>query len=119
MCFYADGTAEFYESEIRRSRKPRRCDGCRGEIARGDLYRAGRGKYEGGWFTTQVCGACVLDQERIHEAEMEEGCHWNESWCPIEDVVESLPDYDLDRSSKEAGQDWLRSRRVERQHAQG
>jgi hypothetical protein len=119
MCFWNDEPAEFYESEIRRARKPRHCDGCRGEIARGDLYRAGRGKFEGSWYTFDVCGMCDRDRERIHEAELDEGCSWNESWCPIEEVVASLPDYDLDRSSKEAGQDWLRSRRIERQHAQG
>lgn len=118
MCFYSDDIAEFYESEIRRSRKPRRCDGCRCEIPRGDLYRAGRGKYEGDWFTTEVCGACVLDQERIHEAELQEGCHWNESWCPIEDVVSSLRDYDLQRSTRESGQEWLESERSKRPHAE-
>lgn len=119
MCFYDAESPEMYRSSIRKARKERRCDGCFKPILPGDLYVDGNGKFEGDFYTFQTCGVCEVDRNKIHEAELARGCSWNESWCPVDELAENLPEYGLQQSSKDAGQDWLQSRRVDRQHAHG
>lgn len=108
MCFYSDGDyPEFYTDAIRRARKDHRCAGCKSGIRPGELYRQESWKFDGAFFSTNVCGACELDRHRIHITELADGCHSSESWCPPEELTEYVSESGMERSSRESGQRWL------------
>jgi hypothetical protein len=112
MCFYQDESPEFYEQSIRKARREHRCEGCHKPIARGDLYVYGSGKYDGDFYDFKTCGVCELDRHRIHIMELSEGCRSAESWCPVDELGNTLPDYGIDFSSREHGQRWLSRQRA-------
>ncbi len=111
MCFYDTELPEMYRSSIRKARKQHRCDGCYKPILPGDLYVDGNCRFEGEFYAYQTCGVCEVDRDKIHEAEIDRGCRWNESWCPFEELASMLPEYGFKQSSKAAGQEWLLSRK--------
>lgn len=49
---------EFYNESIHRARKARTCEGCAKTIQAGELYTNQRGKYEGEFFTRDLCLDC-------------------------------------------------------------
>lgn len=108
MCFYYDETPEFYSDKICKAKRDHACDGCRNGIVKGEFYYRASGKYDGSFYTLHVCGACELDRHRIHIIELADGCDADDSWCPPDQLGETLPEYGMDRSSREDGQRWFR-----------
>lgn len=49
---------EFYNSFIRKARKPHKCEYCEKEIAAGEKYSYESGKFEGDFFTRTLCIPC-------------------------------------------------------------
>lgn len=107
MCFHYEYYPEFQSASLVRARKGHRCEGCGKTIQPKHLYYYVAGKFEGDFFTTKVCGACQLDQYRIHIIELSRGCRHAESWCSFDDVLSFLDDYEIDRSTQEEGQKFL------------
>lgn len=104
MCFTYDDYAEFFSEAFVKVRKEQRCAACPTKIQRGELAKACSGKYEGSMFYYHVCGACELTTYRIHLHEIEEGCHWSESWICPEDLRQYCQDAEFELSSPEDGQ---------------
>lgn len=95
MCFTYDVTCDVYSEQIRVARKRHVCDGCQTPIPPGDRYVNGKGVADGHGFSLHHCGICEVMRQRIHEHEIAEGCHWNESWIAPEDIAEWVSDEEV------------------------
>lgn len=113
MCFDTE-RPDAYGEEIRKARKPHRCDGCQREILAGDLYVSGHGIFDGEAFSLKVCGACEHTRERIHEQELEEGCRWDESWIDINEITDYCIETGFLLSTIPEGQSFLTQRKADR-----
>lgn len=49
---------EFYHKEIRRARKPHKCEECSGTISPGEQYEHARGKWDGYVDSFKTCERC-------------------------------------------------------------
>jgi hypothetical protein len=58
-CYCDYDPPDFYHREIRKARKPHKCDECAGIILPGDQYEHVRGKWEDCISTFETCGHCV------------------------------------------------------------
>lgn len=108
MCFDYEEQYEFYTEKITKARKRHSCDGCCKGINPGELYKHGRGQYEGHFDTLRTCGACELDRYRIHVHELSEGCAGWQSWCVAQELGEALHYAEMECSSREFGQRYLK-----------
>lgn len=112
MCFDNDDyVADFGRDELRQARKPHQCEACRKVIAVGQLCRYSVVRFEGDFSALYMCGACVLTEYRIHLHEMQEGCGWSESWCPMDELASHCRDTGLEFASPQEGQKFLAWRR--------
>lgn len=57
----------------------RRCDFCRGTIARGERYDRADGLYDGKWTNWSTCADCEALIERVRAVELSHGCAWEEA----------------------------------------
>ena len=112
MCFTEGEPASLWSDKICLARKAHKCDGCSATIDPKSLYRYIFGIVEGDKFSYNICGICSLDQFKIHEREIEEGCDEYESWCPIEDLADYIKEKNLTQSSYLEGQKYLEKRKV-------
>lgn len=116
MCFTYDEYAEVYNETVRTARKYHGCLGCRRGIQKGQRYVDASGIFDCEPFSYRVCGACELDRYRIHIGELGEGCRWNTSWCPTDELGEYRHwNPEIERATVEEGQQYLeyRQRRSE------
>jgi ssDNA-binding Zn-finger/Zn-ribbon topoisomerase 1 len=90
MCFYTDDYPEFHETTTPKARKPHRCEECGRTIQRGEQYHRASGKFDGVFYSTATCLECEATRKIIHEAEIAEGCHWSDSWCPVGELREAI-----------------------------
>lgn len=86
MCFDYDTYVTFQREEIRRARKPHRCDGCGRTIAPGETYIAQAGKFDSTFYTAAGCTRCAYDVARIVAHELDDGCYWSEAWPTWQDL---------------------------------
>lgn len=107
MCFDND-VSGYATDTTSKARKPRKCSWCNAPIATGELYVRSSGIVEGEFFHSSTCGVCELDRHRIHIIELSHGCRHHESWCQPDDLFDLRADYEIEKSSREDGQRWLR-----------
>lgn len=111
MCFYYDGYCDVYEQTPVKSKKERKCHSCGHQIKVGEYYLRVQSLFEGRWDNSQYCGSCNHTREEIAKKEGEEGCGFNESYCPWEEITSVVKDYGLQMSSQEQGQELLLEQR--------
>jgi hypothetical protein len=109
MCFYYDEQCDVYREEMRRARKPHKCEHCRRPISKGEQYVYAHGIFDAHTFDTKSCGSCELDRWRIHLTEIGEGCSWSESWADMSDpdLSEWIESHEFERSTAGEGQRYL------------
>jgi hypothetical protein len=56
---YDGDSAEFFQSDMVKARKPHRCCECRQEIPKGAMYERSRGKWDGDFSSYKTCSLCV------------------------------------------------------------
>lgn len=108
MCFIYDEYAEWFTQNTRKARKEHPCEGCCHKVKPGEIHLHCRGKYEGDFFQYRVCGACELDIYRVHLFEIAEGCEGQETYPWPNDISYGLDAHELERSTREDGQEWMR-----------
>lgn len=88
MCFYNDDPCQFFTSEVRRARRPRKCGTCTHVIRAGERYIRCAGVYDGDWFSGCECRVCVWNVLRVYRRERKEGCRPDESVWPASYLYE-------------------------------
>lgn len=87
MCFTYYETCEVWNQSFRRSRGLHECDSCfQKNIRTGCVYAHISGIYDGDPFTLKICARCIYQREKIHEHEISEGCHEDESWISVQEI---------------------------------
>lgn len=90
MCFYYDdGPAKIWNEKVVKARKDHQCSECQCPIPKGAYYRNINFLWEDGWETCYLCARCNFVRHIIHQFELKEGCHDNESWPPVFDLSEA------------------------------
>ena len=102
MCFLNDGYAEFQRDSTPRARKARPCSECDRAIQPGETYHRCVGKFDGSLFDTSTCATCERARHVIQQHELDEGCSWDESWCPTGELSSYLAEHD---AAADAGAD--------------
>lgn len=111
MCFVNEGTVDFYQERAVKSRKAHACDECTRTIPAGEMALRNSGLFEGEIFSGYYCGECAATRFRIHLHELHEKCRWDESWCPVGDLVWYCQDTGFRRSTHFVGQLYLAAKR--------
>lgn len=101
MCFDTE-TATCALEFTPRARKEHRCDECRRTIAVGEVYYKLTGVCDGRGFTHKSCRRCRYDLARLVRHELDQGCHWNESFPACGELIEALCECDLGQTPPEA-----------------
>lgn len=111
MCFDTDFSATFYRESAVKVRKPHKCEACRRVIPVGELALSFGGMCDGHMFNGYSCGECDATRFRIHLHELHEKCHWDDSWCPLDELVGYCQIADFRRSTHFVGQLYLTAQR--------
>lgn len=87
MCGCEDYDApSVYSARVSRSRKDRKCSECSRSIARGQIYVAIKGCWDGEWSHFDECLRCDAMRQAWHDTE---GC-WPSHGALLDDVLECL-----------------------------
>jgi len=90
MCFYYDDTCDISETNIVKTRKAHKCEGCHTIIPKGQMVTVCSGLFDHAWFRYYVCEDCQRKIYSLAAEELEHGCSWHESWCSPLDLKEHL-----------------------------
>lgn len=90
MCFEYDGYPEFHNAHTVKCRKPHKCAGCRKVIPKGESAEYTSGKYDGDFYAYYTCENCQRLILSIAAEEIRHGCHWDESWCSVDDIQDYI-----------------------------
>lgn len=114
MCFIYDEYPEASEQVVRMARKRHMCEGCGRGVGSGERYTENTGIFEGEPFRYRVCGACELDAWIIFIHEISEGCGRGESWIAPGDLPDYRSEHEMQQSSIEDGQRFMKLREERR-----
>jgi hypothetical protein len=101
VCYYSDGSWEFFEESVYRAAKVHRCCECRRVIRVGDRYQCCRGVFDGCFVVHKSCLRCVCLREAIGCIEVRRGCAYHESVPCFGELWEAI-----------VGMDWVEKREV-------
>lgn len=113
MCFYHDCYADFWQQRYPKLRRPQQCHECFRTIPAGELAEYVTARFEGEFYADYYCGECEATRFRVHLMELKEGCKGAETWCPRGDLKEYCKEMEIERSTFNGGQIYLRKRRRE------
>lgn len=94
MCFLYDDEATGLRNEIRKARKPHRCDECDETIGVGHVYRSMVFKLEDRIYQHDECARCNFVRHAIFAVERSRGCEKWESWAAHGDLARAWEEND-------------------------
>lgn len=91
MCFYYDDDpAEVWQQRIAVARKEYKCISCNRAIISGEQRMHIFYVHDGEPGQINVCNQCAQDAAAIHRHEKRAGCTGAESWCPWENIADTM-----------------------------
>ena len=87
---------ELYNSYIRTARKPHKCEYCEKEIIAGEKYSSESGKFEGDFFTRELCIPCRKMLDAYIDCSVDDSF----DWLDVSDFLSDTCCYELCEQDK-------------------